>query len=318
MKIVTLSLGCILLGFSLFAYEDEENRVRNWLEDIWLSLSCLETSVHGRLLNGLRTVAKATAWVFAKLYGEKIVAVRAYITSTSLCTGVGLFIYGLNPLSSWLRSEISFLLPGLIMLISVLCFGAPVIRKHAISYALTASSICAVLVVLYFLDNNNGLWLSADLIPFLGMVGGSSVLDFCAISTTRWAMRTAAQTNSLTGAIACFAVCLLAGLFVFVAPYYGTDAVMKWFPSPYEMNIIAGVREFNLLAFVVCFAFLAIAVLSAACRIVLMLVPRMWYPAIKLRITENRRAVAATGVALIGVSYPEIFEKLKALVEALF
>jgi len=75
--------GALLLYGALFLYEDEHGKVQNTLEEWWIRLREKQTELLARHTVFMREVARLEKRVFDRLFGERLISLRAIGVSQS-------------------------------------------------------------------------------------------------------------------------------------------------------------------------------------------------------------------------------------------
>jgi hypothetical protein len=101
MHIILFAIGLVILVYVLLSYEDEQKKVNNILEDVWIKLYDSERNYSQRLLDFLHATATLVTKLLARFYGDAHYSSRAFFASASMCLGSGivfilLFIYWLK------------------------------------------------------------------------------------------------------------------------------------------------------------------------------------------------------------------------------
>src|SRR5688500_723937 len=80
---VALISGSVFLYAALFLYEDEQGKVQNKLEDLWIKIDVRHHVALSKHTVFMRVVADYTARTLSKLFGEKFFSLR--FLGVSIC-----------------------------------------------------------------------------------------------------------------------------------------------------------------------------------------------------------------------------------------
>lgn len=89
LRVAEFCVGLFLLCMALFLYEDENGKIQNTLETWWIRLKDQQDSAPSRQAAFMKGVARLTTDVFDKLFGQRLISIRAL--GTSLCLSYGTF-----------------------------------------------------------------------------------------------------------------------------------------------------------------------------------------------------------------------------------
>src|SRR5437879_6014623 len=101
MRSVSLAVGLLALYVAAFLYEDEEGRLQNRLQDklekLWITIDDLTGTALARHTVFMRSVAVLITYAFDRLFGRRLLSMRAVGTSVcltfaSICLGIPGFL----------------------------------------------------------------------------------------------------------------------------------------------------------------------------------------------------------------------------------
>lgn len=121
--------GAVLCYGSLFIYEDEERQVQNALEGWWVRLDDMRARMTRRHIDYLRTINDMAASWLSRIFGDKLLSLRALGVSACLSVASLMVVMLLMHLSveSYDATESSILrmLSGALMLVGLVVLPCP-------------------------------------------------------------------------------------------------------------------------------------------------------------------------------------------------
>lgn len=295
---IVFVVGLALLTYTLFSYEDEEKKLKNWLDEAWLKLYAIDNSFSKRLLTFLRVLLNGLNLVLAKLYGREVFSFRAFASSVCLCTGIAiaLFLYeDMLDFNIWI---------GIILVSGFLL--TPYLITGPMLYVVSALllSVAAYLTFDSFdgRDTPIGRLDGMEWLRQFGLaVALASVVDFLSISSSRKLLLLATDTDVLRKCLAYIALTIAAPIAFIVF-----QIVVSEYIENEELSTAVGfLFMFNLAALLLSAAFFIVLFASVVTRIMAAILPRAIYATVKLKLFENRKSCLGLGILFIGLQFPQ-------------
>lgn len=307
LQLLSFIVGVLLIAFAAFSYEDEEQRVSNWLEEAWTFLADGAGEFGDRAVLFLKTLITGTITLLNRFYGKRTISLRSYLSSVCLCIAFGIII------CLYLGMEISYwtALP-----LAAALFLTPLIRNRAFYLLASLMFVAAIYSTYRFFDGEesiNGVISGKDeVLTLSSALLVASIFDFLSVAVTRWALSRSMSASSLLGIVLYLltviinAVALLAlpALFIFLRPFSGGE-ILTWIYILSGMSVLVALSFFIILAVSICL------------RLIAALLPRTLYMVIKFKLFENRKSTIGTGVFLIGIQFPQFSTMVERVSKAL-
>jgi hypothetical protein len=83
-------VGCLLIFVAVFLYEDEQGRIQNTLEDLWIRIDDQQKGATSRRVAFTQAVAQLTSSALDQIFGKKIFSLQAI--GVSLCYSYASFL----------------------------------------------------------------------------------------------------------------------------------------------------------------------------------------------------------------------------------
>lgn len=246
-RIVLGTVGGLLIYSALFLYETEEGRIENLLEKWWSRVRALHLGAMSLQAAFLKVVADVTAKGFARLFGERLLGLKAFIASTcySISSVMGATLWALCAIKVYRPRIYEYMVPGLgglsvIPLMGIACavfllLGSlgPLVRRPPLKIAWLIVVGIAVSVFAAEVKEHPG-----DLVdPYLVGIGFITILplailsDFLFIAFTRFTLLRAGQSQSLIGLTWYFMLAGFLGLVLYFLPYFAAWGVFRVNPQ---------------------------------------------------------------------------------------
>jgi hypothetical protein len=308
LKGACLIAGLCLIVYVLFSYEDEEKRVKSWIEDAWLSLEETDAKTSLRLNAALVVLSQAASSFLARVYGEKLLSVRAVLVPLALAMGGLLALISLA-MSAWMLSGVTFLGTksppdygrALIMLAPFL-FGCAIFAgsfAHGLKGKLALGA--GALLWLFFAVT------APQIFGVLTTLGFG--FDTLSIALVRRLLRKAEQSTSLARTVFIMGLASVAVPFLLALIGVGFAVAGMDADSTLEnVEIVAACAMVAVLSTTLLFVVLLVCI---AVRVIIGVAPRVVYSISKFKLLENRKSTMAVAIALVGVWLPEVIAPLE-------
>src|SRR6266852_4710232 len=76
LRLLALVAGSIFIYFALFLYENEQGKIQNVLENLWVRINDYNKTLLSKQTVFMREVARFTENSFRKLFGERLFSLR--------------------------------------------------------------------------------------------------------------------------------------------------------------------------------------------------------------------------------------------------
>ena len=83
-RCVAAAAACIAFYVALFLYEDEEGKLQNWVEQLWVSIDDRANSTRSYTTAILNTIANVLTGLFTKIFGKRFVSTQVVLVSLFL------------------------------------------------------------------------------------------------------------------------------------------------------------------------------------------------------------------------------------------
>jgi len=293
-------LGLLILFYTLFSYEDEENQVKSWFETAWISLQNGDLAMGQRIADFLGRLLRGLNGFFNSIYGDRVLSVQSIRAAVFLCItiiGASLVIIDISDYGATSPIAIIFVLSALF---------AAVWRDNRM-----ANLMVILLVAAFFhlspplerMFNPN----KANAI-FFSIVLSALLFEGLLIAITRKFLLEAQKFTTprpMIGYIFAATICTplyLAGVSQVAAhmsKHFSPPLVSNSFDQGLAAVLFSVAHAIPVLT---SFAFLIVLLTALAFRLIYAVLPRFVYAAIKLKLLDNRKAATALGIALMGIS----------------
>ena len=322
LQIVSFGIGLTIVSYVVFSYEDEEKTLTNWFVKAWVSLDDKEKIVSERIASFLRALLSGLDRLLKRIYGEKVLSVRAFVTAISLCLGVSILALLLG------MEYVDTTAPRLLTAFTLVL--APFVPWPKFSYSLTAE---AVFAFAYAVSNVVAQFLSVELtiegdekymlpmtmattiMVFLALIVAATG-DFFVLTATRAQIHAASHEESLRRIVVRVATATTPlPLFLLIVIFVGgllDDEV----PGLFEF--ISAIVYFALLPILTSVSFAVVLAVATVGRVLYALLPRTVYLAIKIKLMESRKSTAGIGVLLMSAAWPKLGALLERVTRTLF
>lgn len=341
-------LGGVLLCYVLFSHEDEEKKVKSWLDEAWVALDDKNKEAPARIRGFLQRLCIGVLLVLRRIYGSKMLSLSAFLSAYLFCVVFATCAWFIYLLSSDLGDTAYQAAQAARILVPLLPAAYLLLIKHrkrrnilAIIF-LAACSLAPECMLRnshsvdeLFVERSPALSETLRILEFLQYSAGEyslapAIAEFISIAITRYLLTCAKNSSGLLPMTALVAVASIAPLFFALAVDYvfsfssrslflvlhypiggGIDLVNHGFQQM-DIQSVPGTYYSMWAATLFC-ALFAVGIFSIIGRLIYFILPRVTYSLIKHKVLENRKASLAIAVVLLGVAMPkttEIIEKL--------
>ncbi|MGD0628422.1 MAG: hypothetical protein ABR987_03675 [Terracidiphilus sp.] len=330
-------LGILVLCFSSLTYEDEEGRIQNKLEDLWIMLDEKRTaslSWTGTFIKAVVTLAgKAVDRVFGRrLFSPRSVAVSAVLSVASIgFTASILTLLSFRPLAKLynptnsLHSFIFFLRVGAFGLVPALSESPslpwkpwfPKIMRTIwwISIISAIFGITDFLVFVYLHSPEGHKWGPLFASSLFLIFALSIFCDVSYIAFLRWMLRRISKSERAGELLLAIALLFLALVTIVVVPVYlGFRLAPFAGPIAFAIGFSFAVNSLDVLAIL---AVLALATFLLLHRLMWPILQRPLYAVQRVAITGRKGWLWSVGVLFVTYGLMGIPEWLKALLSRL-
>jgi hypothetical protein len=311
-KALCLVAGLCLLAYVLFSYEDEEKRVKSWIDDAWRSLEETDAKTSQRLNAALVVMSQAASSVLARIYGQALISVRAFLVPVTLGMGGIAILMSLVMIFFMVSGETIFgprrppdyvaaVLWGIPMLVGCLAIAGSFMSGRKSQAALAVGGMAWVSLC--------GLAATGEGWSFIGVTAVGFSFDALSIALVRRMLRRVEQSTAVGRTI------LLLGLAGVTVPLL--MAVIGFGLSMAGQNMDDTVSFVEMLALCAIVAVLSTTLLflvllvCIVLRVIVGVAPRLVYVVSKFKLLENRKSAIAVGIALVGVWTPQVIAPLE-------
>jgi hypothetical protein len=305
LRLAEFCLGLLLLCIALFLYEDEHGKIQSTLDTWWIHLKDAQDTALSRQAAFMRGVAKLTTEVFDKLFGNRLISLRAVGTSLSLGTGSYMIIYGLLfreffHFSPWF--------PGLGVLFIGLGLAPLIFTRSKVLYIWFGVVLLAVTMLLTAsveIESHGAREVSMDVL----LLAGSLTCDIVFVWMTRRMLKWVTHKSSFTPMLGIILLNLCAAALLVEGPWIAFGRLSSDYA---ELQLLSFTNAFDAL---VSFVFVLFAILMLLHVIFWPLLNRLVYALAEAGIAKRRRLNAAIGLALLAASTGRSLELLKKIAD---
>lgn len=347
LRILSLLSGLLLLYAAFFLYEDEQGNIQNRLEDSWIKLSDLSRSALSHHTAFIRMVARSTAHILDRIFGQKLFSAR--FIGVSICLSfISIFSTAL-----WYPYGFAYHYVPLLLLIATYLALAIIssfisnqwLIKFWLAFVIALTPFTIITLHIFPLTPEGSydtthiqfdLELATFLLPaYLTAIAIAVICDMLFVALTRWILQWVSELNSSFKIIATLFLnsCLVVSFLI--VPLYYQDAFARyaigqypqaevgfwsgWFGPGFGMNL----PELYDLAFFSNFYTSLIATLFIVLIIIMLLHKLLWpiierpvYALQEIGVARRKKVLAALGIVLIAIwlgrtsEFLKIFEKL--------
>jgi hypothetical protein len=303
-------LGCTLITYILFSYEDEEKKMQSWLEEAWVSLSDYQRTASQRIKDFVQKVLEGILSILNRMYGPKKISFEAFLAAYSFCIAMNV-----GALTVMGAAEINLHnLIGCILFFFTALF-IPFLRRRNVFLSI-ASLIFIVLELLmplqWYYETSIRRVHDENLILFniyLGLpILLPTIAELFAIVILRKSFRKASEATTLFKTLSWFAIGVITSPFMALI----CTTIYSLVSPGGEVISLPGIFYIYWSIFVSGLTLL-ISLVAIVGRTIYALLPRVVYSVLKIKMLENRKGTVAIGALLLGVAFPgsgDILEKI--------
>jgi hypothetical protein len=302
-RIAVVGVGCLAFYVAFFLYPDQEGRLQNRIEDVWVSVND-RAKVTGRLSIALfNRVAAIVERLFNRIFGARRFSYRLVSLSMNLSLAipmawlVHLYAHVISELSGMdiLRFIVLPLSPTVCAAIAIWCPRRWIVILTSIPVWI---ALCAE--VLTKLDQ-----VDTDAMPAYLLTMGSAVLlsigsDICAVLLIRWSLSRLAEERSLLAivqrivvvAVLMFVIALLP--WCLLLAWYGYPPLHSYRIIIYE-DFTALIAGMNLATAIYCLVPVTLSLTVLGHRLLWPILNRLIFPIARFELIKNRKAMAGIG-----------------------
>jgi len=311
-RLAMLVVGSVLVYTVVAMFPDEEGRLQNRVENLWIAIDDKQRSAAGKAIALLNRVASIVTRIYNRILGPKLVSIQMIGVSSSSSIS-GFFIFA--ALGSWTLLYLS------------LSTRAPVTTQFNISL-LAVGVVCCVFGIaalpFAFLPSVFRNWLgrTISLVPLLLLTRGLvlvlkrqrgalasnelSVLvaltvgvltDILVLAAVRLSVRLIVDTDKIMKIV--WAVFMQVGLLIliFLGPYEVSTPLLSANKNSFAAKVLSTSMMFNFFTMLGVSAFLVLLVVLMVHRALWPLLGRFIYSIARFRPLQNNRKL----VAIIGI-----------------
>jgi len=329
LKIMLTVFGAMCVSIAFLLREDEEGRIQNRLENLWIKIDDLQKQAVSRHIAFIRTVSDAVSNLFNRVFGSKIFSIRSFCISTCLSIAlIFLTIFSFNYFTGKRDSILYELLgTGIIILIYGIVVALITDRKWLrVWYA----GFCYFIYAKYLqytyefisasISSSNPLPVLVLLMMILGL-GGGSVVFALLIGIVRKSLVWLSKSNSLLKLI----LIILLNSLPMLSVYIGAHSVIYsliFYEAADKAGFTSGAGQWWSLGIVLMSLFFLVciiitnliftfsAIIFIALSIAVLLHKAFWpvlerpiYALQRFGVIQRRKTVAGLGVLLILASW---------------
>jgi hypothetical protein len=312
-KVASLSIGIVLLGLSVMLYEEEQRKVHEWLEALWVELDDQSKPGSVRLARFFSEVARIADLSLSALFGPRLLSLQTFAVTANLAA-----------ISFALLSSVVFLDPeedagvlvgiyvSVIVPLALALLPAIVKRRWAVYVSSIPLFFYAFTVTKFAVKD----WARGDVAPGFGSVLVSATLlsylsMLLVIAVERYVLR---QTRT-HATVRWAALSVLLNIFMillFIGPvsfWDTTDHIPDRFQNglavlPLMILGLMGLNNLFPAAVAACFCFLTICLLLYGA--VWHRLARPIYALAKYKVIERPKLLASAGFTLIGLAVGDL------------
>ncbi|HTB92164.1 MAG TPA: hypothetical protein VK728_04990 [Candidatus Sulfotelmatobacter sp.] len=237
-------VGILILYVAVFLYEDEEGRIQNWLEELWLRVRYGRDVALTTAAAIFSFAAQATSRMFDKVFGPRLFSIRAAtisvcfsIASFFLIVPLAVFLFKVSP---ELKNESYRNLWMATLWVSFAISRALVEDSkwlRVIWYAsFTVTLVTNLGQILFVVFVGMGISPGVRLVIFLtGLLALSFVCDLSILGFVRWVVRRASRMTGLFQILGSLILTAFIGIGLVVVPF---KMMMAFSPARSPSNLI--------------------------------------------------------------------------------
>lgn len=331
LRILTAAVGVIIVYASVAMYEDEEKRLQNRLEELWVVVDDYRRAALSTETALVRASAAAVRKRVRMVFGDRLRSTRAVFAAAAyVITSSAAAVITIGFAAVWCEdAECST--PLIAVMLGVLILVGAVVplllnRRVAIIVATVVlalqllSSIGSAFTYLLLLADPEASPFFARTILAIGLApwianAGATLSNLLILQLVVMVLRRLAETDSLWKSLFYLLALTLGGALVVTVPFV---AVFMRIPN-------LGILEFALMYLGYANLLAVTIALAAVILILLMLVHRLFWPAVsrlvyavgRVGILQYRKTLFLIGVALVSVQFPTIGRGVTFVMEKL-
>jgi hypothetical protein len=323
-RIPALSIGVLFLYLALLLYPDERGKIQNRLIDLWIMFSHRgEASLGqtGKLISG---ASKVVNDLLNKLYGERLLSIRAFTASAALSVAsatlvVGVLFRNFDLPEHWIFFALSMMASVAIVITTVFFAFARRFKPLYVSLGFP----CFMLSLWYFL-NVHGL---EDPDPeknaprALWVIAAGVLRDVLFVALIRKMLRWTSQVTSVWKLAVGILTTLMAGAFLTgpaISVFINMDAFTDT-GEPFRDELVLGyflASSTNMVAAVISVLVIFVFAVALLNRFFWPFMARPIYMLVDLGVLNNRKLLGTIGCVLVAFAFPSItgwISKIKEL-----
>lgn len=322
-------IGFFLLYLAIFVYENEEGKVLNWLDELWIHINDMHISAVSKETAFIKGVLSVVSKRLDKLFGERLFTFKAvYVSVCFSLTGV-LFFLAVFIFQTVFDDLVQYIISVLASLLATLfLYCGFIYAKTGFPYNWLRGFVLVFAVGFnIFISYASGTTGGRDypirdfIICFFAFPLISIGSDFLFISVTRWILKRCLILNSWLIIAALVFSNLLLGVSLVCVPFYFMCYSLKYEGMFSWMGILvigyASVATNSIdLLIILCFLFLAL----------MMLFHRLFWPILERPIyvigrykffVDYKKTTFCAGVALLAYGLPSVSHFLTGVINIL-
>ena len=318
-----LLVGATAFYIALFLHEDEEGRIHDRLERLWVAIDDRRHTTGSKATAVFNKVGEAVSKAFDRVLGKRLFSVQMLGVSTSLALA-GFFLacgflfgfllrrlYGLPTLPSNLPASITASLLLITMFCLVIGFVLLVIASlpsllpsQLARFVSTTPAVLTIYAAIRSLQQHKHM---GHLLIILTALAVSTAVDIGLLVLVRRSIRWI--SNAVQPPLSMFAIAfshLLVALMVLWLPVHasGVIALRYGWKLPSEFLIALGC--FNIFTALAASAFTLTLVAVLVHRLFWPFTERLFYQVVRYRVVRNHTAMASLGAACCVLAFPSI------------
>jgi hypothetical protein len=321
-RAIVFLIGVVAFYVSVFMHEDEQGRLQNRIDELWVAIDDRQKLVGSRAAAVFNKVAGVVSNAFDRIFGRKLISIQLVGVSTSLAFA-GMFL-GLGFVLAFLLHLLrklpvyppnlppSFgaslsLVTGFLLIVGSVLFviGAlPSVLPYRIVriFSLLPAVVSiggAIRLALHHLPIGEQLGLLAAL--FIGVF-----FDIALLAGVRKSLRWMKEQNDAIRICLTMVAHIAMAIVIVWVPMDLAVAVKAKFPSKALQNFLFGIGAFNLFTSAVACTFVITLLFVFLHRIFWPVLERLVYPFARYRVVRNPKAMATIGAACVVFALPSL------------
>jgi hypothetical protein len=308
--------GLLCFRSAFFLYENQEGEIQNKLEQWWIHVDDYRDVLLSRHSAFMRRVARLTKAVLDKIFGTRILSLRAawplafFAYASVLIVGSIAFIFDSKLIGIIL--SLCAVLPLLLGLLPMWIGREGWIKWGCLGIImLYVASILLICIVGSTISNVKA---SDILKSYLGSTIGLLLINVTyslLIQLLRWSVRKCAEFTSFLKIVATIIILLLISVLLVVIPFsiLVVLVINRTFPR-ILVSALIGLMMGNLAGAVPIFLFMLLSILIVCHQILWEFVDKPLYAAQRFQIVRNRKLLVSTGVLLITAAGIPLLSKI--------